>query len=261
MRQEPNNQKYLSLISQITLALLLMLQCIVPQAVADDAHKIQLIKLQHRSAIEILTTIQPHLPEGTVASQKGQNLVLSGKATNLEQLEILIHALDQPVQGWRVFFAQGQVNLQDSQLKNIRHYSTHHSEVFEVLVREGAPARLERGFWIPVQTNNGSGYEIGYEWLASGFWVAVKPVGSELILNLSTHQIQPEKQALTQQPKFFGRQYEGEVALELGRWVTLGSEAQLAAKIPSASRRYTGGSTSEYYSICIEASHKASCSR
>ncbi|HKM15525.1 MAG TPA: hypothetical protein VJY63_06340 [Marinospirillum sp.] len=249
--------------SLLTLALLLMLQCIVPQAVADDAHKIQLIELQHRSAIEVLKAVKPHLMEGTVASQNDQKLIISGKTTDLEQLALLIHALDQPVQGWRVFFAQGHVNLQDLQLKNTRHYSTARAEVFEVLVREGASARLERGFWIPVQTGRGNNRETGYEWLASGFWVTVQPVGNQLILNLSTQQAQPNQKNLGQSPSpnFLGRQFEGEVALQLGQWTTLGSEAQLAAQIPNTARRYMGGSSNEYYSICIESSRLASCPR
>lgn len=247
----------------LTLALLLMLQCIVPQAVADDAHKIQLIELQHRSAIEILAAIKPHLMQGTVANQSDQKIIISGKATDLEQLALLIHALDQPVQGWRVFFAQGQVNLQDLQLKNTRHYSTARAEVFEVLVREGTPARLERGFWMPVQTGRGNNRETGYEWLASGFWVAVQQVGNQLILNLSTQQTKLNQKNLgqSQSQVFLGRQFEGEVALQLGQWTTLGSEAQLAAQIPNTSRRYTGGSSNEYYSICIESSRLASCPR
>lgn len=249
--------------SLLTLALLLMLQCIVPQAVADDAHKIQLITLQHRSATEVLTAIQPHLTPGAVASQSNQKLIISGKTTDLEQLALLIHTLDQPAQNWRVFFAQGHVNLQDLQLKNTRHYSTAHSEVFEVLVKEGAAARLERGFWIPIQTGSGNNREMRYEWLASGFWVAVQPVGSRLILNLSTQQTKPNQKNLGQSlsPSFVGRQFEGEVTLQLGQWTTLGSEAQLTAHIPSTSRRYTSGSNNEYYSICIESSRLASCPR
>lgn len=249
--------------SLLALIFSIMLQCIIPQAAADDAYKIQLITLQHRSATEVLTAIQPHLTQGTVASQSDQKLIISGKAADLEQLAAVISALDQPVQGWRVFFAQGQVNLQAIQLKNTHHYSTAYSEVFEVLVREGAPARLERGFWVPVQTGSGNNRETGYEWLASGFWVAVQPVGSQLILNLSTQQTKPNQKNLGQSssPNFVGRQFEGVVALQLGQWTTLGSEAQLAAQIPSTSRRYTGGSNNEYYSICIESSHLASCPR
>lgn len=261
MKQEYYNRKHTPFFSQIALAFLLMLQCIVPQAVADDAHKIQLIKLQHRSAIEVLDTIKPHLPQGTKASQKDQNLVISGKQSDLEQLKILIHALDQPVQGWRVFFAQGQLNLEKLQLKHTRHYSTARSDIVELVVREGAPARLERGFWIPTQSNNKGVIETGYEWLASGLWVAVKPVGNAFVLNLSTQKIQPKQQTFNQKPSFSGQQFEGEVALQLGRWVTLGSEAQLAAQTPSNSRHYSGGNTNEYYSICIESIHQASCPR
>lgn len=269
MRQSPNNQKYPPLFSGITLALLLMLQCIVPQAMADDVHKIQLIELKHRSAIEIIAAIKPHLPQGSVASQQGQKLVLSGKASNLEQLVILINALDSPVQAWRVFFAQGQINLQESQQKNTRHYSTARSEIFELLVREGAQARLERGFWVPVKTVSGNeNYRAsGYEWISSGFWVAVEPVGLQLVLNITTQQAQPNRQnlnpsaSLGRTTSFSGRQFESEVALDLGKWTTLGSEAQLAAQIPERSRRYSGGSSNEYYSICIEASNKPNCPR
>lgn len=266
MKQLPNNQHYLLLFSWITLAFLLISQCIIPQAIADDAHKIRLVALKNRSATEVLTAIQPHLPEGTVASQSDNKIVMSGRASNLEQLEILINALDQPVQAWRVFFAQGQINLQESQQKNIRHYSTAHSEVFEVLVREGAQARLERGFWIPVQIGNGRYNETGYEWISSGFWVTVEPVGGNLVLNLTTQQAKPNRKnigqnTISQQPSFSGRQFESQVDLQLGKWTTLGSEAQLAAKIPDASRRYSGGSTNQYYSICIESSRLASCPR
>lgn len=266
MKPLPNSKQYSLLLSWITVVFLLILQCIIPEAVADDAHKIKLVTLKNRAAAEILTAIQPHLPEGTVASQSDQKIVMSGKASNLEQLEILINALDQPTQAWRVFFAQGQINLQETQQKNTRHYSTAPSELFEVLVREGVQAKLERGFWIPVKVNHGRYPETGYEWISSGFWVTVQPIGGELVLNLSTQQAKPNKKNLSpqanfQQPSFTASQFESEIALKQGQWTTLGSEAQLAAQIPDTSRRYYGGSMNEYYSICIESSRLASCPR
>lgn len=248
---------------------LLVLVCLfvtAQQSFADlpvekSTHQFQLVKLKHRPAIEILTAIERHLPEGTIASEQDQNLLISGEASTLEQLEVLIHALDQPLKAWRVFFAQGQANLQASQQSSARHYSTASTEVFELLVREGKPARLERGFWIPVQTGVGEYRKTGYEWLSSGIWLKVKPLGDEIILNLSTQQTTEDRKSITQNPRFSGRQFEGEVALNLGRWVTLGSEAQLATQITDASRRYVGGSSNEYYSICIELSTQPSCPR
>lgn len=245
----------------LVLLLLLLTLSIVPEARAEGAHKIQLIELKHRSAAEVQAAIKPHLSEGTVVSQQNQKLVLSGEASSLEQLEILIDALDQPVPSWRVFFAQGQVNMQASQEKSVRHYSTARSDIFELLVREGSEARLERGFWIPVQTGVGQYRETGFEWLSSGVWVTVNPVGEQLVLNLSTQQAKPKTRDSTQFSSFTGRQFEGEVALQLGQWVTLGSEAQLAAQTSNAARRYVGGSSSEFYSICIEESDKATCPR
>lgn len=261
MRLLPKIWNNLWVLSKLSLITLFMLQCIVPDASAEDVHKIQLVELKHRSAIEVLAAIKPHLPEGTVASQQDQKILLSGKPANIEQLEILINALDIPVQSWRVIFAQGQVNLQNSQQSSTRTYSTARSELFELVVREGAQARLERGFWIPVTAWQGGYSKTGYEWLSSGVWVKVNPVGEQLVLSLTTQQAQPEKQTLAQAPRFSGRQFEGEVTLQLGQWLTLGSEAQLATQIPDASRRYSGGSTNEYYSICIEASNKATCPR
>lgn len=261
MRLLPKSYKSFLALGWGALVLVLLMQCIVPEAKADGGHKIQLVELKNRSATEVIKAIKPHLPKGAVVSQQGQQLVLSGKASDLEQLEVLINALDLPVQTWRVFFAQGQVNLQASQQTSTRHYSTARSDVFELLVREGVAARLERGFWIPVQVGSGRERSTGYEWLSSGIWVTVNPVGDQLVLSLSTQEAKLGKQNLAQAPRFSGRQLEGEVALQPGKWVTLGSEAQLAAQIPDASRRYRGGSNSDFYSICIEASDKPTCPR
>ena len=261
MRLEPRGFKFNFALDSVAILLLLLALCIVPHANAESAHKIQLIELKHRPAIEILAAIKPHLPRGTKVSQQNQKLVLSGETASLEQLAVLINALDQPVPSWRVFFAQGQVNLQASQQNAVRHYSTARTEMFEVLVREGSESRLERGFWIPIQTGVGQYQQMAYEWLASGFWVRVNPVGDQLILNLSTQQTKQKNTNLRGQMNFTGRQYEGEVALQLGQWTTLGSEAQLAEQTLNAARRYVGGSKSEFYSICIEASDKKTCPR
>lgn len=247
--------------SWATLMLLLFMQFIVPEVKAEGVNHIQIVVLKHRSATDVLAAIKPHLPEGTVASQQDQNLLLSGKKSTLEQLEVLINALDKPKQSWRVFFSQGQINLQASQKSTTRTYSTARSELAELLVREDAPARLERGFWIPVQTGTGNYQQTGYEWLSGGVWVTVNTRGDQLILNLNTQQLKQDKSSRTRNPSFSGQQFEGEVALQVGQWVTLGSEAQLAAQIPNTSRRYLGGSHNEYYSICIEESSRASCPR
>ena len=261
MRLQPKSYKCYFALGRAVLLLLLLVQCIVPEARAESAHKIQLIEVKHRSATEIIAAIKPHLPKGTVVSQQNQTLVLSGKPSNLEQLAVLVDALDQPMLSWRVLFAQGQVNFQAVQQKSVRHYSTARSEVFEVLVREASEARLERGFWVPIQTGVGQYRETAYEWLASGLWVRVKPVGDQLILSLSSQQTEQKKTNTTSLSSFTGRQYEGEVALQLGQWTTFGSEAELAAQTPNASRRYVGGSKSEFYSVCIEASDKPTCPR
>jgi len=261
MRLKPESYNPCIILARAFFLLLLIVLCIVPEASAESAHKIQLVELKHRSAAEVMAAIKPHLPEGTVVSQQNQQLILSGLPSNLEQLAILIDALDQPIPAWRVFFAQGQLNLQALQQKSLRQYSTASSELFEVLVREGSQARLERGFWLPVQTGVGQYRQTGYEWISSGVWITVKPVGDQLILNLTSQQAKQKNTSSTGRSGFSGRQYEGEVALRLGQWVTLGSEAQLAAQTPNTSRRYVGGSNQEFYSICIEASDKASCPR
>lgn len=270
MGPQPKDVKGFFILVKSTLLVMLLLGASVPLSFAEDAvkeaaqeslHEIQVVELKHRSANQILEAIKPHLAPGTVASEQNQNLIISGEPSKLEQLELLINALDQPVQAWRVIFSQGQVNHQQAQQTSGRHYSTARSDVFELLVREGAAARLERGFWIPVETGVGQYRTKAYEWLSSGIWVTVKPIGDQLILNLSTQEAKQERTSSLQTPRFSGRQLEGEVALQQGKWVTLGSEAQLAAQIPDASRRYSGGSRDEYYSICIEASNKRTCPR
>lgn len=244
-----------------TSASLVFAEELVKKEAKESLHEIRVVELKHRSASQILEAIKPHLAPNTAASEQNQNLIISGEAAKLEQLELLINALDEPVQAWRVIFSQGQVNHQQVQQTSGRHYSTARSDVFELLVREGAAARLERGFWIPVETGVGQYRTKAYEWLSSGIWVTVKPVGDQLILNLSTQEAKQERTSSLQTPRFSGRQLEGEFSLQVGRWVTLGSEAQLAAQIPDVSRRYTGGSRNEYYSICIEASNKKACAR
>ncbi|GLR64637.1 hypothetical protein [Marinospirillum insulare] len=261
MRQEPKSYKPYYALTRAFLLLLLLVQCIVPEVKAEDAHKIQLIELEHRPATEILSAIKPHLPKGAAASLQNQKIVLSGQSSDLAQLAILIDALDQPALAWRVLFAQGQINLEATQQKSIRHYSTARSDIFELLVREEGEARLERGFWIPVETMVGQQRQTGYEWLASGVWVSVKPLGDQLIVNLTSQQAKQGNTNARGRTHFAGRQFEGEVALHLGRWTTLGSEAKLAAQNANAARRYVGGSTSEFYSICIELSDQASCPR
>lgn len=266
----PKSVNYLLLLIK-RLALVLMLGLLsVPQALAEGvlkvpanqaAYQVDLIELRHRSAVEVLAAIQPHLPQGTVASQQDQQLLLSGDSVALEQLKTLISRLDKPLQTWRVIFSQGQVNRQAIQQSRGRHFSTAHAEVYELLVREGAPARLERGFWLPVQRGFGQERETGYEWFSSGVWVVVKPVGDQLILNLTTQEVQTDKLTVAGKSGFSGRQLASEVALQPGQWITLGSEAQLAAQTSATSRHFTGGSQNEYYSICIEVSDKASCPR
>ena len=177
---------------------------LVKNEAKESLHEIRVVELKHRSASQILEAIKPHLAPNTAAIEQNQNLIISGEAAKLEQLELLINALDEPVQAWRVIFSQGQVNHQQAQQTSGRHYSTARSDVFELLVREGAAARLERGFWIPVETGVGQYRTKAYEWLSSGIWVTVKPVGDQLILNLSTQEAKQERTSSLQTPRFSG---------------------------------------------------------
>lgn len=227
---------------------------------AVAAYGIKLVAVKEREAAKILLSVQQHLPAGAKASSQGQQIILSGQPEDLAQLEALIQALDVPLPVWRVLFAQGHINLQAAQASRARSYSTARVDIYELLVAEGANAKMERGFWYPVQTKRYGSTVHGFEWLAGGILLSVASLGENLHVSFSSQQAEPVNRQLGE-AKVAGRKLVGDLNLQPGQWVTLGSEAHLAQLIPDASRRYSGGSTNNFFSLCIEEASAATCPR
>lgn len=242
--------------------LLLSITLVIMPSFANAATKVmQIITLENRPSEDILASIKTHLPKGTQASKQGQQIILSGTTQQVTQLQELIKQLDIPLQTWRVLFAQSSINMQEKQQANTRSYSTRKVETSALLVSEGASAKFEQGFWVPVDINSGQQRSRGYEWLAGGIWVSITPLGDELRVHFSSHNLTKQPNTLARSPSFTGQGIESHLNLQLGNWVTLGSESQLAELIPDPKRRYTGGSKNDFYSLCVETIEQATCPR
>lgn len=230
--------------------------------VLADAADIRVLTLQHRSAAEMQALLQPHLADEVRISQQGQRLVLSGAADRLDALQALISQLDQPLQSWQVYFARGQVDPAVRADNRVRQYSTRRSQLTRLQLREGSPASLEQGFWVPVTQVQAGHSEQGYQWLAGGIWVEGQAVGDQVLLTFSTRQLQLDGRVRNPvQPGFAGQGQAGVLALQPGQWLTLGRESQLAASAATdaSTRRYSTGRPDEFYSLCVEPIDQPSC--
>lgn len=238
------------------LGLLLLLLATPLLAEEASPHTSRVIDLEHRSSEELLTSLQPHLGSDVQVSSLGQRLLLSGPEAALDEVASWVTALDQPQQEYRLVFTQGQINPEEQQASNRRRYSTVTNELLSLRISEGAPARLERGFWIPVTQVSAWGEQTDYQWMAGGVWVQASPRGDEVVLAFSSRQLQEESTgslASSRSPSFSASQVQSQLRLQLGRWQLLAREGELAATERQQGRRFSTQQSEHYYSICAEA--------
>lgn len=230
---------------------------------ADDGRfHTQVIQLQHQNAEAMLQVLQPHLPQNAALSQQGARLIISAEATDMDRLVQLVKALDQPLQSWKVYFARGDDDLAARQ-SNERRYTTRQLEVTQVQLREGEPAALDRGFWVPITSRSAAGErESGYQWLAGGVWVQARAQGEAVVLDFSARQLEAANPGARQQRDgFLSAGQQSQLLLLPGQWVTLGSESRLSSGSPATSRHFTAGQQDVYYSVCLESAEPPYCPR
>ncbi|SFX72795.1 hypothetical protein [Marinospirillum alkaliphilum] len=219
----------------------------------------RVVELRYVSAEEMKALLQPHLPESVALSQQGQRLLISGPHDLVDSMQALAGVMDQQRRTWRVHFVQGPLDLEADQLAGVRRFSTARQQAVQLMVREDASARLDRGFWVPAPAGRSRQHE-GYQWLQGGIWVDAASRGDRVLLRFSTQQIQPDQRAsAARQPGFATSGVGSELELEPGYWVTLGSESRLAEH--SGVRRSTTGRNNDYYSICVEPPDRSLCPR
>ncbi|MDR9468108.1 hypothetical protein [Marinospirillum sp.] len=202
-----------------------------------------IIDLEHRSTEEVISGLKPHLGDRVSVSGQEQRLLLRGPDEELGDLEDLVAALDQPEEEYRLLFSQGKVDLQKRQTSTSRHYSTSRNDLITLRLTAGVPARLERGFWVPVSKTKVWSQHTEYQWMAGGVWVQAHARGEEVVLAFSSRTLEKD---------FSGSEVESQVRLQPGRWQTLASEGQLSASGSGNSRRFSTNSSEYYYSVCIE---------
>ena len=209
------------------------------------------LDLEYRSSEQVISGLRPHLQNEVRVTGQGQRLLVSGPSEQLAGIADLVTALDQPEVEYRLVFAQGRVDPEERQASTGRRYSTASSELLSLHLTAGVPARLERGFWVPVSTTAAWGDQTGYQWMAGGVWVMAEVRGDEVVLAFSSRSLERDSQA-SQPPAFSGAEVESRIRLQPGHWRTLASEGQQGFSGADSTRRFSTQKTTYYYSVCVE---------
>lgn len=237
----------------LILVLLLSLTPLAWAESTDVSRSLLVYDLEERSAAEVLDSLTPHLGSEVAVSQQGQRLLISGPAPQLEGLEALIAALDQRQEEYRLLFSKGRQDFEDQQEARSRRYSTSANELTRLHLMAEVPARLERGFWVPVAEVNAWGRQENYQWMAGGVWVRAQQQGDDVILEFTSRDLNRERGSRVVSPVMFsGSEVETRIRLQPGRWQTLASEGQLRAQGSERGRTYSTRRHETYYSVCLE---------
>jgi hypothetical protein len=230
-------------IQRLLLCILMLLFSGWLAAESGARHSTLVIDLEHRSSEQVISGLTPHLGGQVSVSGQEQRLLIRGPDKELGAIEELVAALDQPEEEYRLFFSQGQEDFQKRQASTSRHYSTAKNDLFTLRLSEGAPARLERGFWVSATTADAWSHHTEYQWMAGGVWVQASARGEKVALSFSSRTLEKD---------FSGSEVQSRIHLQPGRWKTLASEGQLSASNTANSRRFSTNSSEYYYSVCIE---------
>ncbi|SFB99195.1 hypothetical protein SAMN05660443_1037 [Marinospirillum celere] len=223
------------------------------QASLESSRSLLVYDLEQRSAAEVLTGLRPHISDQVAVSEQGQRLLITGPADQLEQLEQILAALDQPQEEFRLLFAQGRQDLQERQRSGSRQYSTARSDLISLHLTEGVPARLERGFWIPVTDVRAWGSQESYQWMAGGVWVIARLRGEQVVLEFSGRNLAKDSRTRSGTPPVLaGSEVESRISLQPGQWQTLASEGQLRSQSSEQGRSFSTRRNQNYYSVCME---------
>ncbi len=209
---------------------------------------LQVIPVEHRDAVELLSAIRPHLNEGDSASVLNQRLLIRSDLETLAAIQELVKALDQP---------QGQLIIsvrQTPQLAGggevIRRYTTGSDRELNQRLRTepGRWVAIAQGEEVPVPTAGGGGegegkasdgrggQGIAYKPTASGFEVRAKLLGDG--------RVQIEARPFIQRPHPEGggrietHESSTRISGPLGEWLELGGPFSAGADRARDTGRY-----------------------
>ncbi|MFK7161763.1 hypothetical protein V6U78_12015 [Marinospirillum sp. MEB164] len=244
---------------------ILLLTCLLllNHAISSERH-IQSFDLEHRSALEVSSQLQPHLSDQVRISHQGQRLILSGPADELTSLRQLIGELDQPLQNYRVLLVRSTSNLAEQ--RPGRHISTQRQQVEQLRLIEGSTARLNQDFYLPLTSTHSSGRptEEGYFHLQAGTHVTVQPQGQRVLLTFSTQQAAPRTQQ--RRPSLSNQQAEkwavsgvaSSLLITPGEWISAAAQEAGQQQSSSSSQRRTTAQ-GIFYNLCVEQEGQGSC--
>ncbi len=232
---------------KLTCLLVGLLVCMPLWAEEVDTKQLQVIDLQQARAVEVLKLLEPHLSDQVSVSAQQQRLLLVGPAQELEVLSALVAALDlsQPV--YQLHLSAGQLDKVAMQETGRVYRGTRRNQQTRLQLLAGKPARLEQGFWLPVDQVNAWGVGQSYQWLAGGVWVIAEPQGNEVVLAVSTRRLQRQHES-SQALDWQATEIETHLRLQPGRWVRV---AEQGVSGSSSSGRQASTRSREQVFVCI----------
>lgn len=200
----------------------------------------RVIELQNKQAEEMIPLIEPLLPQGSVVTGHGSQMIVRTTFSGFADLHSLLQSLDRPPQvlvitARRVHnaaydtqvAARGAVDVVDTQPNNRQ------DEVQRITVQDGQAAFIKTGEAIPVHSwqysDYGSTNTVQYQEVTSGFYVTPKLHGQHvtLYINWQHNELQAQQTVrIRNQSPIDVEQSESTLTISLGQWINLSNTSR-----------------------------------
>jgi type II secretory pathway component GspD/PulD (secretin) len=229
----------------------LLLACMLLFAGAARADEVDTIQLRHRTAEQIIPTLQPLLDQGGALTGMQSTLIIRSSRKNIEELRKVVATLDTAPRRLMIYVRQadyatmqrsgarisGRVSSEDTNVRaRVLDSTSARDETFDSQVQalEGNPAYIAVGQSVPVTSGSvGRTYDgriiredyVEYRDITSGFYVLPRVAGDRVTMDIS-----PQRDTLGN----YGRgssnvqHLNTTAAGRLGEWIELGGASQSA---------------------------------
>ncbi len=237
-------------------------------AVQADEPVVEVIPLQHRSAVEMLPLLQPFIAKNGIIKAAADKLIIRTSPGNLTELRTLIAQLDRPVR--RLLITVKQLSgdtardsgaaladrIGEDPQAGARVWQTDKRDdadrVQQVQVMEGAQAFIDVGRRIPIadfaleQGRTGTRVEqqTRYIGATTGFYAIPRVNGDTVTIEINPYQTTAESSATP--PTFTTQSLHTTVTGKLGEWLEIGASTAHADERDSGALVYSTSQRGEH---------------
>lgn len=225
----------------------------IPVCSIADSMNIQVYNLQTKTADQLIPTIQPMLPQGSVVTGNQYQLVIKTTQDGFNQIQPIIAKLDEQQQMLiisvrRVHNADyDKTSSSNNTVESISSQPSDRNDTEQkISVLDGQKAFIKTGESIPLQNYQvsifGAGSNTEYKNITSGFYVLPKLNGNTVMLKIfwKYNQLQADQSiALQDQSPIDIEQSDSTLVVPLGAWSSLSNTSSQSLSSENADQYST----------------------